>query len=79
MLVATARTSIIAATIFSLEVDTPWTFLSFQNQKTIDKIFVGNLKQLTRYIVKETKHIYLRTMAAGNMNAMETVVVDPKN
>lgn len=47
MLVATARTSIIAATIFSLEVDTPWTFL--------------------------------KTMAAGNMNAMETVVVDPKN
>lgn len=36
MLVATARTSIIAATIFSLEVDTPCTFLPFQNQKTTE-------------------------------------------
>jgi|AraCvinosormetaG_1042628.scaffolds.fasta_scaffold11509_6 hypothetical protein len=79
MLVATARTSIIAATIFSLEVDTPWIFLPFQNQKAVGKIFIGSLKQLIKYIVKETKHIYLRTMAAGNMNAMETVMVDPMN
>lgn len=45
ILVATARTSIIAATIFSLEVDTPCTFLPFQNQKTT---FSRNLKLLIK-------------------------------
>lgn len=36
--------------------------------------FSGNVKQL-----EETKLMYLKTMAAGKMNAIETVVVDPKN
>lgn len=29
--------------------------------------------------LEETKLMYLKTMAAGKMNAIETVVVDPKN
>lgn len=47
ILVATARTSITEATIFSLKVEKPFTFR--------------------------------RTIAAGKMNAIETVEVDPKN
>lgn len=47
MLVATARANITEATIFSFNVEIPFTFL--------------------------------KTIAAGKMNAIETVEVDPKN
>lgn len=74
MLVATARANITEATIFSFNVEIPFTFLPlFQKQ------LIRFEPESVRSTEDELTNVYLKTIAAGKMNAIETVEVDPKN